>query len=463
MKFFNRRDEQNFLNNKWKENKAQLLIIYGKRRVGKTELCIQFAKDKDHIYFHGEQIPDEMQLKRFSEQVGDFFDDKFVSERGFRDWLQAFEYIANKKRKFVLIIDEFPYLVETNKGLPSTLQKAWDTYLKKSPVFLLLSGSSIAMMEQAALLYKAPLYGRRTGQYLVKPFQFSELDEMFGEKTFNDKLLIYSIAGGTVFYLNIFLEQKDIFKTVEKYILTKGEPLYDEVEFLLREELKEPRNYFAILQALSLGKTRLSDVMSETGFDKGTASRYLSILNDLQLSRKEIAITEKIPEKSRKGIYKIDDNFFNFWFRFVFKNKSLLEEGKPGEVVKKIKNALPELLSINYERVAIEILKKELASDMKQPQFDQFGRWWDKDQEIDIVALNLPSNEILFGEVKYTNRLVGVGVYAELKRKASKVIWGKENRKEHFCLFSKSGFSEEMIEIAKEENVYLFLGDKILS
>lgn len=461
MKFFNRTDELNFFNNKWKEEKAQLLIIYGKRRVGKTELCLKFAKDKDHIYFLGEQIPDEMQLKRFSEQTGNYFDDKFVSERGFGNWLQAFEYIANKKQKFVLIIDEFPYLAETNKGLPSTIQKAWDLHLKKSPVFLVLSGSSISMMEKTALLYKAPLYGRRTGQYLVKPFQFNQLDEVFPEKSFNDKLLIYSIAGGTVSYLNIFLEQKDILKTLEKYILTKGEPLYEEVEFLLREELKEPRNYFAILQALSLGKTRLSDIMSETGFDKGIASRYLSILNDLQLSRKEIPVTEKIPEKSRKGIYKIDDNFFNFWFRFVFKNKSLLEEGKTSEVLHIIRNALPELLSINYERVAIEILKKELESGKGRPQFNQLGRWWDKDQEIDIVALNFQSNEIMFGEVKYTNKLVGVGLYLELKDKASKVTWGRENRKEYFCLFSKSGFTKEMTEVAKKENVYLFLENKI--
>lgn len=176
--------------------------------------------------------------------------------------------------------------------------------------------------------------------------------------------------------------------------LNKGQPLYEEVEFLLREELKEPRNYFVILEALSLGKHKLSEIINETGFDKGTVSRYLSILDNLQITRKEIPVTEKIPEKSRKGIYMIDDNFFNFWFRFVFRNRALLEENRIIEVASKIREAMPVFLSKNYEKISGEILLNAVLNHKIPFKFETYGRWWDKDEEIDIVALNAEANQI---------------------------------------------------------------------
>jgi AAA+ ATPase superfamily predicted ATPase len=216
------------------------------------------------------------------------------------------------------------------------------------------------MMERTALHYKAPLYGRRTGQLLVQPFKFKELRKLFPKASFEERLTIYSMVGGTPLYLNKFREGVPV-EVMKSEILKKGEPLYEEVEFLLREELNEPRNYFVILEAISLGKHKLSELINETGLDKGTVSRYIAILEDLGITKKEIPVTEKIPEKSLKGIYRIEDNFFNFWFRFVFRNRSLLEENKIDEVASKIKAALPELLARNYERIAPEILAESIS------------------------------------------------------------------------------------------------------
>ena len=249
---------------------------------------------------------------------------------------------------------------------------------------------------------------------------------------------------------------------IKEEILKKGQPLYEEVEFLLREELKEPRNYFVILEALSLGKCKLSEIINETGLDKGTVSRYISILDSLQITRKEIPITEKIPEQSRKGIYTIDDNFFNFWFRFVFRNRSLLEENRITEVTSKVKEAMPALLAKNYERISGEILLNVIANKKIPLSFEVYGRWWDRDQEIDLVAINRHTNEFLFGEVKWSNKPIGTNIYEDLKKKSKKVEWGKKNRKEYFALFSKAGFTLEMKKTAKKENIYLFHKNKLI-
>lgn len=462
MRFVNREVELDFLNKKWQQQGSQLIVIYGKRRVGKTELSVQFAKDKPHIYFLCERVSDRYQLAKFTEAVGTIFKDEFLPEEGFKDWEAAFKYIANKRDKFVVVIDEFPYLAETNTAIPSTFQKAWDLHLKDSKVFLILLGSSISFMERTTLHHKAPLYGRRTGQLLIKPFEFKELKKVFPKANFEDRLSVYSIVGGTPLYLNKFHED-DWLEVVKREILRKGEPLYEEVEFLLREELREPRNYFVILEALSLGKHKLSELMNETDFDKGTVSRYIDILNSLHITTKEIPVTEKIPEKSRKGIYKIDDNFFNFWFRFVFRNRSLLEENRIDEVTRKIKEESAALLAKNYERISGEILMEAAKTEGLQLQFERFGRWWDKSAEVDLVALNSQTQDILFGEVKWTTKPIGTDIYEALKAKAGLVEWGKKDRSEKYALFSKNGFTPDMMKLAKTDRVLLFHKDQLLT
>lgn len=461
MIFTNRKQELDFLNEKWVENNAQLIIIYGKRRVGKTELSIRFAKDKPHIYFLCERIIGHIQLRKFTQSLSEHFKDEFLPREGFKDWETAFKYIAHKNKKTIVIIDEFPYLAENDNAIPSTFQKAWDLHLKNSKVYLVLLGSSISMMEKTVLFHKAPLYGRRTGQLLVKPFNFKAVQEFFPDRNFEEVLAIYSIVGGTPLYLNKFYK-KGCFEAIKDEILKKGQPLYEEVEFLLREELKEPRNYFVILEAISLGKHKLSEIINETGFDKGTVSRYLSILDSLQITGKEIPVTEKIPEKSRRGIYTIDDNFFNFWFRFIFRNRSLLEERRINEVMIKIKTAMPQLMAKNYERISGEIIFNAILSKKFFLEFETYGRWWNKSEEIDLIALNSRTNEIFFGEAKWSNKLVGTNIYENLKRKSREVEWGKKNRKEYFALFSKSGFTPNMKKMAKREKVYLFHKDKLV-
>ncbi|MCI4445676.1 MAG: ATP-binding protein [Candidatus Aminicenantes bacterium] len=460
MKFIDRERELNNLKAWWASKDAQLIVIYGRRRIGKTELIKHFIKDKPHIYFLAQQISEAENLKTLGKIVGEYFDDMILKEKGFDNWSTFFEYLKKHvKERLIIAIDEFPYLAESNKGISSVFQAGWDEHLKELPIFLILCGSSMAMMEREVLSFKAPLYGRRTGQLRLKPFSFFEASEFFSGLSFEDRLLYYSVLGGNPSYLSRVNPKKSWEENIVSLILSPASPLYSEVEFLLHEELREPRNYFSILKAIALNKTRISEIVNETGFDKSILHKYLFVLEDLQLIQKEYPVTEKNPLKSKKGLYRLQDQYFKFWFRYVLPNKSRLEEGREDLVLEIIRNDITSLVAENYEQVAREILSRDQT---KIFSFDRLGRWWDRNEEIDLVALNEKEKKILLGEVKWSNKPVGLNILEELKRKSSLIDWERSKRKEYYCLFSKSGFTETIIKQAREERILLFHKDRIV-
>ncbi len=457
MEFINREKELAFLEEKWREQKAKFVVLWGKRRVGKTELVKQFIKDKPYVYFLSESTNDYEQLRRFSAAIGEFFNEPLLESRGFAGWVESFKYVREKEKRFVLVIDEFPYLIQSNPAIPSLFQKAWDEYWSKSDIYLILLGSSIAMMENEVLGYRSPLYGRRTGQWRVDPMTFDAAGNFRRGKNFEDQLLHFAVAGGIPAYWPQFSEEKDFTENLRNHVLKKGQMFYDEVEFILREELREPRYYFALLQAISQGKRKLSEIVNSTSISQPVANKYLGVLADLKIVEREIPVTEEKPLKSKKGLYRIRDEFFRFWFRFIFPRRGELEMGREEYVAEHIKGQMPQYLSLVYEKVAIETLWKHM--DRFFP-FTSVGRWWDRNEEIDIVGINRELNSILFGEVKWSEKPVGVDVYEALKTKASKLQWGKEGRKEFYCLFSKKGFTKTMLKKAEEGGVMLFKEDK---
>ena len=460
MRFINRDTELKSLNRKWAQGLSQFIIIYGKRRVGKTELIKQFIKDKKAVYFLADKRTGIEQLRELGRIIGDAFDDSILSSRGFNDWLEAFAYLKNRVRgKFILAVDEYPYLVEVDKAISSIFQKGWDETLKDSGIFLVLSGSSIAMMESEALAYRAPLYGRRTGQILIKPLLFKESRGFFPKKDFAEALSIYAITGGMPAYLLQWDPSISINENIRKKIFLPTEFLHNEVEFILKEEFREPKNYMSILRAISLGKRKFSEIANETGLEKNILTKYLITLERLQIIEKEIPVTENAPQKSRKGLYAISDNFFRFWFQYVFPYKSDLEIARFDEVSRKMKESFHLLESATYEKICREMLW-ELQGEVFD--FERVGKWWEREKEIDIVALNFGTKEILFGEVKWSEKQVGVNIFNELKEKARNVEWRSGDRKESYLLCSKSGFTKDMLELAKREKVLLIHKDKLV-
>ena len=456
MPFIDRVTELQFLETKWLSGKAELLVLWGKRRVGKTELVKQFIQEKPSIYFMAESTGEKEQLHRFSKAVGQFFQEPLLETRGFSQWEEAFTYLKSKKERFVLAIDEFPYLIQSNPAIPSLFQKGWDEYLADSNICLILFGSSMAMMENEVLGYRSPLYGRRSGQWLVEPMPFRAAGLFRAGKSFADRLAHFAVAGGIPAYWLQLSPEKDILANLQDHVLRKGEMLYDEMEFLLRMELREPRYSFALLQAIAQGKCKLSEIVNATGLTQSLANKYLGVLADLRIVEREVPVTEATPLKSKKGLYRINDEFCRFWFRFVLPYRSELEMGRVDQVSQAIISRLPQYLGDIYEKVARETLPTHMDSFFP---FTAIGRYWERGEEIDVVAVNQELNAILFCEVKASEKPVGVDILEVLKEKAAKVRWGSTQRREYFCLFSKAGYTNALLEQARMEGVALFQED----
>lgn len=438
--FIDRERELSFLDEKYRSDKFQFIPIYGRRRIGKTELILQFIKDKKAIYFLATAGTKKENIERFKAAAKHLIDLSPLKD----DWETIFEYIKNNlKEKVIIVIDEFPYLVETEKGLSSIFQASVDLHLKGSDLFLILCGSSLSMMYRDVLSYRAPLYGRRTGQIHLKKLGFKDTTDFF-EKPFEEIINIYAICGGVPAYLNEFREKRPLFQLVEEKILAKNVILREEVPFLLRQEFRDPKIYMAILSAISLGFRNLGKIISYCGLGSKTGIMpYLHALEALGHIKREVPVTEGA--RSRKGLYFINDRFFEFWFKFVRRNYDLVERDVK-KAVEKIRPEFGEHVGFVFEDVC-----KEALLELGTPTFTKIGRWWRRGEEIDIVALDEKEKQILFAECKWQSKVDAEKVLKALKEKAELVEWRLGKRKECYAVFAKS-FKEEF----QEPNVMLF-------
>ncbi|MEI7580042.1 MAG: ATP-binding protein [bacterium] len=466
-KFINRKIELQYLDEMYQKanNTAQFLIIYGKRRVGKTELIKYFFKDKSHIYFLASKGSALDQLQTATEVFANGFNDLIINKNSFQNWRQLFEYIASKSKDIdkpiIIVFDEFPYLVESDSAISSYFQYGWDEKLKNHKVMLILMGSSISMMYKHALQYNAPIYGRRTGQYLLEPFSFKQSKLFYQDAEFDKVFPLYSLVGGIPIYLKEMDSKKSFKDNIIFSFLKKGSFLSIEPELLLAEEFSEPRTYLSILKAIGLGRTKYSEILNETGMLANKLSIYIKTLIDLRLVRREIPVTDNIPEQSKKGAYSLNDNFLRFYFSFVYPNKSFIESENYTLLFKKYNEVLVQLIAKSYEDATFEFINNVIKLE-KLPTFNKLGRWWDKKTEIDLVGLNEDENSILFVETKWNSKPIGINVLNDLKTKSNEVKWGKPKRREHFALVAKGGFSQELISKAKEEKVILIEKDKAI-
>lgn len=462
MTFVDREPELAWLERRWAARGAQLLIVYGKRRVGKTALLKQFIRGKPAVYVLADRRPERDQLKEVAGRLGVHFDDPFVANKGFTDWLEAFDYLARqlarrparRRGRLALVLDEYPYLVENNPATSSLFQKGWDETLARLPLCLILCGSSMAMMESETLAQRAPLYGRRTGDLWVRPLDFAGVRQFLPKRaSFERCVEIYAVLGGMPGYLRQFDLERDLETNVRERILEPGAFLFREVEFLLNEELREPRNYLAILRAIRQGKRKFGEIVNDTGLEKNVLHKYLQVLESLQLIVREVPVTERAPQRSKRSLYGLEDPFIAFWFECVHPYVSDLELGETGPALARFRHILPQLLGRAFERVAREVLRRERTLPFP---LQRVGRWWDSQAEIDVVGVNEEVNAILFGEVKWSAKPLGSDILRDLREKAARVVWGRKGRRETFALFSRRGFTPELRRVARREGVLLF-------
>ena len=432
--FVNRKDELTFLESLYSSGRKEVLILYGRRRVGKTELVKRFIRGKTALYFLADRDGLESNARRFYGEAAEVLGLPKVEVRDFRE---AFELIKLKAPgRLVVVIDEFSYLLLTDKNTPAVFQHVIDEVLDEG-FFLILSGSIIGLME-GLMDYSNPLYGRRTSQLKLKPLNFFHVREYFRNSPIETVVKIYSVTGGVPMYFRLF-EGKNFEEELLRVAFSPTSILYEEPEFILREELGDVHRYYLILEAIALGKHRVSEIANFAGIEAKDMPKYLRTLISLELVRREVPVTE--PERSKKARYYLNDNFFAFWFRFVKPNKGKIEIG----TFEMDWDAFNAYVGRAFEDIAKQFLIELNRSGQLPFKFTKIGRWWKKGEEIDLVALNEREKKALFVEVKWKDlsEREARGVLRDLERKAELV--GLKDYEKSYGLVAKKVNGKEAL------------------
>lgn len=450
--FIDRQEELDSLEKEYERAGSSLVVLYGRRRVGKTALANKFIENRQAVYFLATEENETQNRIAFKNVVAEQTGNELLKSANIDGWDLIFKVWADTvcSEKKLMVIDEFQYLGKANSAFPSIFQRIWDTILKDKNVMVILCGSLISMMESQTLAYSSPLYGRRTGQIKLRQIPFRHYHEFFPGKSEKELIEYYAITGGIPKYIELFYDFEDIYTAVENNVLLKSSFLYDEPNFLLRREVSEVGSYFSVIKAIAAGNQKLSKIAMVLELKQTGLTKYLKTLIDLDILEREVPVTEDNPERNKRGLYKIRDNFMLFWFKFIFPNLSYIESGHPELVMKKIRaNLVDAHISYVYEDICMEKMWELNAGGTWDFHFDKVGRWWNQNTEIDIVALDQTDHHIIFGECKYWTNKVGIDVLRDLERKAERVEWNKDGRINHFILFSVSGFTDELVELSQ--------------
>ncbi len=456
--FVDRTQELAALQREYERDAASLVVVYGRRRVGKTALLVEFMKNKRALYFLATEESESQNRAAFKNLVAEFVDDDLLRNASVDRWDDLFDRVAGSSgERTVVVIDEFQYLGKSNAAFPSIFQRIWDTVLSKRNVMVVLCGSLITMMVGQTLSYQSPLYGRRTAQLRMGQIPFSYYGDFFEGVSERKLVELYSVTGGVPKYIELFEHTEDVFAAIEQNVLNRSSFLYDEANFLLQKEVGEVGTYFSIIKAIAAGNRKLGSIAGLLGVKQTSLSMYLKTLIDLDILEREVPVTELQPEKSKKGLYRIKDHYLRFWFRYVFPNLGFLESGHAEAVMKKIReNFVDGHVSYVYESVCREKVWEASAEGRWPFVPARVGRWWNgKNVEIDLVAFDEPGANIALCECKFWKAPVGANVLRDLEQKAPAISW--EAKRTWFVLFSVEGFTEELERIAAErDDVLLF-------
>jgi AAA+ ATPase superfamily predicted ATPase len=420
--FVGRKKELATLERLYQSNQFECAVIYGRRRIGKTTLINKFVEDKKVIYYTGIQATEQENLLFFSQAIGESLGISSESSPIYANFNQAFKAIAGlaTQEKIVLIIDEYPYLAESYPAISSILQQYIDLHFKgKTQLKIVLCGSSMSFMKEQVLGAKSPLFGRRTANFEIKPFSFHEAKELLPHFSAEELFTMYAITGGIPQYLSFMDDSKSVKENIMQHLLDVNGYLYEEPENLLKQELRDPSRYNAIIRAIAEGSSRQNEIATKVQISTSTLTGYLEKLSSLGIVEKLTPITEK---GTRKTIYKICDGLFRFWYSFIPKYRTLLERGMAESVWKTIESQLSDFLGPSFEELSIEWLWRKNAAGQLPFLATAIGSWWGtnnftrQQEEIDIVATD--GKQALFGECKYRNSITRNEVVEKLRSRA---------------------------------------------
>ena len=454
--FYCREDEIRKLNKRYAGGQFECIVIYGRRRVGKTALINEFCKDKPTIFFSALNTTGKENLEALSRSIMSFERPDSESVPEFSSYDAALNELTSlsKEKRIVFVIDEYPYLAKAKPAISAMLQHIIDHRWAESRMFLILCGSSMSFMENQVLGKESPLYGRRTGQFKIEPLDYKETAVFHPDLSAEDHSLVYGITGGVPHYIN----KLDIRGSVDEALLDnffdRSSYLYEEPGNLLKQELREPAIYNAIIKAIAEGASRMNEIKMKVGEENSLISKYLKTLIDLGIVRKETPVTEK---PGKKTIYLLADNFFRFWYRFVPVNMSAIDSGRIVKIYPHaVKQYLPDYMGLIFEKMCQDYLL--YYSDNLPIELNEIGQWWGADPgerkqvQIDIVGTPVEGKEYIIGSCKYRNEKIGVDELERMRHYA--VVFGKGDHY-HYYIFSKGGFTEGLLQAQERGEVRL--------
>jgi hypothetical protein len=455
-KFYCREDELGKLNARYDNGDFECIIIYGRRRVGKTALINEFCRDKPTIFFSALNTTGEENLESLSKAIMNFEKPDIVSVPVYRDYDSALDEITDlaKNERIVFVIDEYPYLAKAKPAISAMLQHIIDHKWCNSKLFLILCGSSMSFMQNQVLGQESPLYGRRTGQFKIEALDYRETAVFHPELSLTDNALIYGITGGVPHYINKLNVKNDLDDAILTNLFDRSSYLYEEPANLLKQELREPAVYNAVIKAIAGGATHLNEIVTKVGETSGTCTSYVKTLIDLGIVKKETPVTEKA---GKKTIYLLDDNFFRFWYRFVPSNMSAIDSGRIARMYNKaISQYYSDYMGLVFEQMCRDYLlyyAENLPIDI-----NEVGQWWGtnsknkKQVQIDIVGTPVEGKEYIIGSCKYRKEKIGIDELELLREYAT--VFGKGERY-HYYIFSRGGFTDKLIQASDNGEVTL--------
>lgn len=396
--------------------------------------------------------------------AADFLHSDLLRAARISRWEDVFREIARAcgptDERAVIVIDEFQYLGRANPAYPSIFQRIWDTMLKEANVMLVLCGSLISLMRDQVLSEESPLYGRRTAQIRMRQIPFSHYREFLPGRSTRELVERYAVTGGVPKYIELFNDEKEVYSAISANALDRSGFLYDEPNFLLQREVPDVGTYFALIRAVAGGAHRPSEISRSFGIRQTSLGKYLKTLIDLDVLERQVPVTEGNPNKSKKSLYRIKDNFLQFWFRFALPNLSYLETGRTSAVERRIRDHFIDgHVAYVYEDVCRERLWELTDSGELGFVPERVGRWWSGSDEIDVVGLSAGEKRAVWGECKFWKDPVGANVLRTLEEKVARVPWEKDARSDTFALFSASGFTDELRQIAGERDDVVLVDD----
>lgn len=437
-RFTDRADELASLERSFDASGASLYVLYGRRRLGKTTLLRRFAERRPGVYHMADRTAERDAIHLLARSIAAGLSDPEFADpeyRTFGDLFVAFDR-ARPRRKCYLILDEYQYLCEVQPALSSILQRHWDATWRTAPLMVVLCGSLVSMMYNETLARSSPLYGRRTGQWLLQPLRFKDVCAFHEALDPVNKLELWALTGGVPRYAELTSSCKSLSEALRRCVLAKDGALYAEARFLLQDEVSTPNVYWSILRAVSSGANRISEIAGRVGVPANQLTRYLSALSDLGLITRDVPVTERVPEKSKRGLYQLDDAFLRLWFGCVVTFESLLEFGRVEQVEALMRDRLARQVAWAFERACREHAEDELA----RLGGVKVGRFWDRHAELDVVAVDEGGEVVLAGECKWSNRPVGLEVAKGLEQKV-RDLWPHRAGQVRLALFSARGFT----------------------